>query len=318
VLVPRRDEILARTDPFDLAQAIDRYVSLLSGRRIKSLLLSARDRLGSYYRGEFVRLLSGRTGDIDRAGLAGVLHETWSDEELRSAFARLLKTNMRVIPVFGPAFCDGVLEYVPSDRTVAIGEERRGNGAAKAIAATGAAAALVLAGAAGEHYVVSARAQAAAPIAVFVTAPPQAPTMPPTHHYVVPVAAKRVLAISSPQPVAAPRAAPAAVAPSVAPAPAPLERPPKKQLPTPPPARGVATVAIPDPTATPEPSPLDVSDMPDAYSDATPLPQVTAPPADVPRKVRLVTPTPKPPHHKWLYRTIMHLDPFKPDPRSTP
>jgi hypothetical protein len=328
VLVPRLDEILARTDPFDLAQAIDRYVSLLSGRQIKSLLLSARDRLGAYYRGEFVRLLSGRGGEVDAPGLSKVLREPWSENDLRSAFARLLKTNLRAIPLFGPAFCDAVLAYVPTDRTVAIGEERRGNGTGKALVAGGVAAVLVLIGAAGEH-MVAVRTQPTPAPAAIVTVPAAAIAAPPRAH-VATTAAKRVIAISSPKDTPAPTAAPtpvltAAPTPVLTAAPAPLSQTvrhpaePRKQVPTPPPARGVATVAIPDPTATPEPTPLDVTDMPDSYTDATPLPQVTSPPADVPRRVRLVTPTPKPPpHHKWLYRSLMHLDPFKPHAAPTP
>lgn len=314
MLVPRRDEILARTDPFDLAQAIDRYVSLLSAGRIRSLLIGARERLGPYYRGEFLRLLLGRSGDADSLQFAKALREPHSDEELRAAFARLLKTNLRAIPVFGPAFCDGVLEYVPTDRAVAIGEERRG-GAGKAAAIMGAAAVLVLAGAAGEHFIVARSQPSPSPAAYSVVpAPPEAP--PPVHRHVATAASKqRIIAISSPEPTQPPSPAPTA-APTLAPTPAPTRV--STPLPTPPPARGVATVAIPDPTATPEPSPLDVTDMPDSYTDATPLPQVTVPGVQAPHAERLVTPTPKPVHHKWLYRSIMHLDPFKPHPRSTP
>jgi hypothetical protein len=323
VLVQRRDEVLARTDPFDLAQAVDRYVHTLSGDKIRALVFDARERMGSYYRSEFAQLLSGKpgVGGIDR--FSELLMQPWDDRALQAALTGLLKTNLRAIPMFGPAFCDGVLAQVPTDRAVAIGEERSGMLSRAAIFA-GIAAALVLAGAAGEHYMANARAQSATPAVIAEPVPLVTPSASPHP-------AKRVIAISSPVPARAPTPAPVPTAtqpptpvptvePTAAPTVMPTVEPTIKATPTasPPHAHGAATVVIPDPTPTPEPSALDVTDMPDSYTDATPLPQVTAPPAQVPGHVHLVTPTPKPVHHSWLHRTLMHLDPFKPNPRSTP
>ena len=324
MLVQRRDEVLARTDPFDLAQAVDRYVHTLSGDRIRALVFDARERMGMYYRGEFAQLLTGKPGGggIDR--FSEILLQEWKDGELQSALAGLLKTNLRAIPMFGPAFCDAVLAHVPTDRAVAIGEERSGVLPRAAVFA-GIAAALVVAGAAGEHYMSNARAQSATPavIAEPVPLPTLAATPRPAKHRVIAISSPVPARASTPAPVptATQAATPAATpAPTVEPTFAPTAQPTIKATPTasPPHARGIATVVIPDPTPTPEPSALDVTDMPDSYTDATPLPQVTAAPAQVPGRVHLVTPTPKPVHHSWLHRTIMHLDPFKPHPRSTP
>lgn len=325
MLVQRRDELLARADPFDLAQAVDRYVHTLRGRRIRTLMLDACERIGQYYRAEFVQLLSGLSGVGEPEQLAAILKRKWSDSELQAAFAGLLKSNLRAIPMFGGSFCDEVLAYVPTDRAVAIGEERN-TALPRAAIFAGVAAALVIAGAAGERYYANARAQSTTPAAV----------VEPITIATTPAPSKqRVIAVSTPIPIpsrstaptpsAAPTAAPTQ-APTAAPTQAPTAVPtqaatpapaPTKPRPTPPPARGVATVVIPDPTPSPEPSALDTTDMPDSYTDATPLPQVTAPQAEVPGRVHLVTPTPKP-HHGWLHNSIMHLDPFKPHPRSTP
>lgn len=329
----RRDEVLARTDPFDLAQAVDRYVHTLPGDRILRLLFDSRHRLSAYYRGEFAQYLTGTQGAMDAHDFAGILQRPWSDAALQSAFARLLKSNLRAIPVFGSTFCDDVLAYVPSDRAVGIGEERS-SAVPKVAVLAGVAAALVVGGAAAEHYVSSARAQSATPPVI----------AEPLPAYATPHPAKRVIAVSSPvarraptpapvptatqnptpPPTAAPTATPAATpvpspAPTLVATPTPAKpRAVNARPATPPPARGVATVVIPPPTPSPEPTALDVTDMPDSYTDATPLPQVTAPPPEVPRRVHLVTPTPKPVHHGWLHRTIMHLDPFKSNPRATP
>lgn len=324
MLVQRRDEVLARTDPFDLAQAVDRYVHTLSGEKIRALVFDARERMGTYYRSEFAQLLSGKAGAYGIDRFSEMLMQPWDDAAMQSALAGLLKTNLRAIPMFGPSFCDGVLAQVPTDRAVGIGEERNGLLPRAAIFA-GIAAALVVAGAAGEHYMANARAQSSTPAVI-------AQPMPIVTPSAVPHQAKRVIAISSPVPARAPTPAPVptptqaptpqptavpTAQPTLAPTPAPTRRTPRPTQ-SPPHARGVATVVIPDPTPTPEPSALDVTDMPDSYTDATPLPQVTAPPAQVPGRVHLVTPTPKPVHHSWLHNSIMHLDPFKPHPRSTP
>lgn len=305
----RRDEILARTDPFDLSQAIDRYVHTLSADRVRALVLNARERLGAYYRAEFARLLTGKAGAADAPQLAGLLHEPWSDEALQSALATLLKTNLRAIPIFGPAFCDAVLEEVPGDRTVAIGEERRPPG--RALAFAGIAAVLIVAGGVGEHFLTGRAAQPPPVVTYALPSPAASPTHRPAFS---PRHASRIAIAPQPSTPAPQTAAPVQVA---VPPPTAVPRP-TRRLPTPRPAQGVATVVIPQATATPEPSPLDVTDMPQSYTDATPLPQVSAPPADVPRRLRLVTPTPQPRRHHWLYRSIMHLDPFKPHPHSTP
>lgn len=329
MLVSRIDEVLAQTDPYELAQAVERYVGTLPGDRIIALLLDAQGRLGPQYRDQFLSFLGSGSDDF-----AAALAQPWSDPVLQHAFTRFLQSNLRAIPIFGTAFGMAVLARTPKDRAVAIGEERSNRGT-RAMILAGTALALVLAGAAGEHVIAGARSAAqtpepivAMPQAVSTPAPPSAaPSNPraasPKARVVaraatersVPEATVQPQATPAPSPVQAP--APAAQAPEPPPAAAVTQ---KKRLPTNPPAKPgpVVIVTAPPQTPSPQPSDLDVSDMPESYTDATPLPDqtpATAQPAA--RSVKLVTPTPAPKHHSWLHRTIMHLDPFKPNPRPT-
>ncbi len=339
VLVHRLDRVLARTDPFDLAQALERYVHALSAERIQSLVIDAASRMGAYYRAEFVRLLqedySGpRTAaqELDDRRFAQIVRESHGDEAFQRALARLLKSNLRAIPIFGPAFTAAILQYVPADRAVAIGEESR-SGNTRAALIGGIAVALVLAGAVGEHVISNARAQssassapqsAAIPAETYVTPSPP----PPANAHALVVAqpqerpAAKPVAPSAPQSTSpavstsapAPVAAPFSARPFVAFTKPPVARSAQR---TPPPAAGVATIAVPAATPTPQPTSLDVSDMPDAYTDATPLPAETAAPVAVPHKIALKTPTPKP-RKSWLKRQLKHViddvDPFQPHP----
>lgn len=319
MLVHRLDRVLARTDPFDLAQSLERYVQGMPADRIRALVLDARHRMGDYYRAEFVRLLREEESaprftakELNSKEFAQIVRDKHTPQALQRALARLLKSNLRAIPIFGSAFSEAVLEDVPSDRAVALGEEST-NAGMRAMVFGGLAVALVVAGAAGEHFIMNVRAQTAAsplpvlsaPIAISVTRPkvtrtPAPPTAPP------PTAPPRTPA--PPTPVAT-----SIVPPVVAPAPTPERTKPPRAQPSPPPARGVATIAIPTPTAAPtmDPSDLDTSDMPDAFTDATPLPPQTAPPAEAPHRVILNTPTPKPGPRGWIKRSLIHLDPFK-------
>lgn len=309
MLVSRIDRLLARTDPFDLAQAVERYVGTLPGDRIIALLLDAQVRLGAHYRAEFLRFLDPAADDF-----AATLAQPWSDRVLQSAFTRFLQSNLRAIPIFGTAFGMAVLERAPVERAIAIGEERS-SPATRAAVIAGSALALILAGAAGEHVIAGARsaAQTPEPVAAMMqpiyTPPPAAP------------AKKRVAATASPSPTPAPKPAPATIPPPPTPLPATAVPSPARAS-APPRAKSsnapVIVVTAPPQTPTPQPSDLDVSDMPESYSDATPLPEQTAAPAQTAqRSVKLVTPTPAPKHHSWLHRAVMHLDPFKPHPQPT-
>lgn len=333
MLVYRFDEILAKTDPFDLAQALDRSVRSMPAQRVRELILDAHERMGAYYRNELLRLLDEQhaipvhpPADPPREEFVHLVQDARDDAAVARAFSRLLKSNLRAIPIFGPAFAQAIMRHLPADRTVAIGEERSADPMRVATIA-GLALALVLAGAFGEHMVSTVRARAAATPLPDVTAPL---AVLPVRHLVQRTAASRP-APTTLAPAAAAPTAPAAertVAPPPAPQPQPLAitvvaRPtltPGSRTParvprvaaTLPPAQGVATVNVPEPTPTVEPSPIDVSDMPEAYTDATPLPKETPGPAVVPHRVALKTPPPKPKHKGWLQRTILHLDPFKP------
>lgn len=293
VPVHRLDEVLARTDPFDLAQAVDRHASELSAESIRGLLLRARPRMSAYYAREFAPL-----AEIEK------------EPALQAAFARLLKSNLRIIPLFGPAFCDALLANAPADRAVAIGEERpahRRRAAAMAVIAV----ALLLGGAAAERFVSAARAGADD---VTASMPPAAPALALR----TPRAARKRHTrriVRAPRRTAVPEIAQTA---SIAPAAPTFAPPPRRvhRVVRPAPvrvARGVAIVHIPQPAPQPVPNQtasLVVSDAPDAYSNATPLPLATARPAENPPGMRAATPPPK--KTSWLHRTIMHLDPFKP------
>ncbi len=309
----------------------------MSADRVRSVVIDARERMGAYYRAEFVRLLlddttAPRSGaqELDGREFVQIVRAPHSEGALKDAFARLLKSNLRAIPVFGPTFTNAVLQHVPADRSIDIGEESHG-GSARTVAIAIAAVALLLLGAAGERVFSSVRAQngasplpqAAMPIAGYATPLPreQKPTAALVKTLPPAAAAARV---ATPLPAPTGQTTPAAAAAPyverarVLAAPAPSVRRPARSTPTPQPAQGIATIAIPaaTPAPTTEPTSYDVSDMPDAYSDATPLPVVTAPPAAVPHKVVLKTPPPKP-KKSWLKRTLNHfidrMDPFKPE-----
>jgi hypothetical protein len=311
VLVSRIDRLLARTDPFDLAQAVERYVSSLSGTQVRTLLRATGPRLGSYYRDELARLAGAR--DFSTA------LEQSSDAHLHTALVQFLKSNLRAIPFFGTAFGLAVLKHAPVDRAVAIGEEHPNRGLRIAIIA-GAALALVAAGAAGERVAVGARA-AQTPPPLILAEPVAAPTAPPLHDERTPmkhaVARVEVKPSATPPETAAPSAPPsAAPAPTPSTGPAPTPSPERRLAVGPPPSgQGQAVVTVAPETPSPEPSDIDVEDMPESYSDATPLPQ-QSPATAQPQlhAIRVPTPKPSPKHHSWLHRTLMHLDPFKPNP----
>lgn len=315
--VTRIDRLLALTDPFDLSQAVERYVRTLPGDRVRALVTDAAPRLGSSYRAEFLRLL-GR--EHDEFSLA--VSES-GEAQLRETLAGFLKSNLRAIPIFGSPFGLAVLEHAPVERAVGIGEETPNRGMRAAIVA-GIAMVLMLLGAAGERLVVARSAPPSPePIAIAVPSP-QANASPQRAHSFVPV--HRTAARVTPVPATAPEqtAPPAQQVPSApesAPAvyAGPATAPPATAAPTIQPAhgKGVAVVTPPQPTPAPQQSDLDTTDMPESYSDATPIPEPSAAGVTV-GAVRVATPKPSPKHHSWLHRTIMHLDPFKPHPKSTP
>lgn len=295
------DRLLARTDPFDLSQAVERHVRSLSGDRIRALLRAAGPRLGDYYRDEFARLTGSR--DFEAA-----LASRRSDNALRAAFVKFLKSNLRAIPIFGSSFGMAVLEHTPLDRAVAIGEERS-NPFARAAVVGGAALALVVAGAAGEHVIAGARVAAQTPQPVIVE-PPAPLATPHTAPRVAvsanPAPTKRLVArtATSYVPTPVPQVVePAPPDPTPAPTPTPTPRS------TPPSGSGAAVVTAAPQTPTPEPSDIDTSDMPESYSDATPLPSQSPAEAEpVVHGIRVPTPKPSPKKPGWLHR----LNPFKP------
>jgi hypothetical protein len=308
VLVSRIDRLLARTDPFDLSQAVERHVRSLSGDRIRALLRAAEPRLGAYYRDEFARLTG--SGDFETA-------LSQRDAVLQTAFVKFLKSNLRAIPIFGSPFGLAVLEHAPLDRAVGIGEERASPLARGALVG-GAALALVLAGAAGEH-VVAARVAAQTPQPVVVV-PPATVGTPAPHPRVAaaspaptrPRAIARVSTSYVPTPVPTTVSEPMQPAASD-PAPAEATAPPPRPTPSPPSGVGVVEVTAAPQTPSPQPSDLDVTDMPESYSDATPLPQQSPATAQVPaRGIKVPTPKPSPKKRTWLHRALDHLNPFKP------
>lgn len=311
---PHFAKILARTDPFDLAQALERHVRSLSGEQVRTLIQDAAPRMNEGYRSEFLPLADER-----------------SDDRLRAAFARSLKSNLRAIPLFGPEFSQGVIANIPGDRTVGLGEERGYAPRLRPIVLGIIALVLLIGGAAAEHVLSSARSNADTPV-VLVTPEPAQPVATPAPVVAVhaaPSAPRREPSRRAAQQAPALAGAPSiAAAPGIAatpPAPAPVVRAGTRRMP--PPGRGVKTVIVrpPAPTPTPQPTPVDVSDMPRSYSDATPLPaSPTPPPAQVDTSVRVATPTPAP-NRYWLHqtmsgvgKTIGHLDPFKRHRAPTP
>jgi hypothetical protein len=295
VLVRRIDEILAQTDPFDLSQAVERYVRTLDGLRIRALLDEARDRMNDYYRGELLHLTDAQL----------------SDSQLQSSFVLFLKSNLRAIGLFGTAFSAGVLNECPKRSVVAIGEEPRGNGARNAVIAA-AALALIIIGAAGEHALSNARATAQTPESPPVPFPQAAVPVPPTE---APRRTPRIVAADPKRTVspAVATAAPAAVAPAPVRETIVVQPRPQPRSAQDPPEHGSSemTVMVVQHTATPEPTPLDVDDMPEAYSDSTPLPQQSAGQANPDTSPNVTIATPQPtskPAHGWF----KHLDPLRP------
>ena len=308
--MPRIDRLLALTDPLDLSQAVERYVHTLPAERVRALVSDAAPRMGTSYRAEFLRLL-GRPQDEFSLAVAQS-----SDAAIRGTLARFLKSNLRAIPIFGSPFGLAVLEHAPVERAVGIGEETPNRGLRSAIIA-GIAVVLMLLGAAGERLVV-ARSAPPSPEPVAVAMPsPQATPAPHASRRAVP--RRRTIAAATAQPVRPATSAPQQVQVQ---AQAPVYDNPAPQAPAatpqPPPGKGIAVVTAPRPTPRPSQSDLDTTDMPEAYSDATPLPEPSAVSVSVGSGVRVATPKPSPKHHGWLHRSLMHLDPFKPSPRSTP
>lgn len=322
--------ILARTDPFDLAQGVERYVRSLSGDQVRVVIRAARAHFNEAYRAEF-----------------SPLADQTDDERLKSAFAHALKSNLRAIPLFGPDFCEGVIAQVPGDRAIALGEEgyrfRQVRPAAFGIIAL----ALLIGSAAVEHVWSNARANAQAPVVlatpmpiVMATPVPVAaaapkPKPPPSRAPATSQPATPVRATPAPATPAAIAAAPAVEAPPVTAthAAAPVQRPrPHAARHTAPPGRGVKTIVLAGSTPSPsaEATPVDVTDMPSSYTDATPLPhEATAAPAQVNTNVDVPTPTPGP-NRYWLHSTVQgtlktlnNFNPFKhhhkgPDPTPSP
>lgn len=306
--------ILARTDPFDVAQALERHIRSLSGDQIRALIHGAAPRMNDWYRSEFLPLADGA-----------------DDERLRAAFAHSLKSNLRAIPLFGPEFCQGVIANIPGDRAVGLGEDVNAAMRLRPIAFAIIAVVLLIGGAAAEHVVSNARANAGTPV-VLVTPEPAASIATPAPVVAASATPKPAPKRSTPlratsQPAPAVAAAPAATAPAATPAPAPVVHRAARR--TPPPGRGVRTIVAREPTPTPQPTPVDVTDMPQSYSDATPLPADATPaPAQVNTSVRVPTPTPGP-NRYWLHstvtgvgKTIDRLNPFKhhnaPTPSASP
>jgi hypothetical protein len=298
--------ILGRTDPFDVAQGLERHIRMMQGAEIRMLIQAAAPRMNDWYRSEFLPLIN----EMD-------------EDRLRAAFAHSLKSNLRAIPLFGSNFCEGVIAKIPGDRTVGLGEEGRAF-RMRPVAFAVIALALLIGGAAAEHVFSNARANANTPVVLVTPAPaslatpvPMAAATPvpatpvPVKTQPVRRAARRAVSKPAPQPVAAPPPT-AAPAPVVAQAPVavpPVHRvftSPPRLVRTPPPGSGVKTIVAQEPRRTPVPeaTPVDTSDMPQAYSDATPLPANAPPPAaEVNTAVRVPTPTPEP-NHSWTHRLV--------------
>ncbi len=307
--VHRLDELLAQTDPFDLAQAIERYVCTLDGTTVRALLHEGIAKGGSYYSEE----------------LTQVLAKDKNDDVLTRAFVQFLKSNLRAVNLFGPAFASAVLDHCPAHRMVAIGEERRGLADRRTVLA-GAAAALLLLGAGAEHAISSARAAAQAPQPLpraAVVAAPQISQPPSTRQHrrisvSPPPARRRPMHVAvAPQPVQVPLETPqqpaGVPAATIQQAPAPARRIRQRRSKTPPPGAATLTVNAMAPPVV-NASPLDTQDMPNSYSDATPLPSASPQAAEVAGNVSVPTPSPSPgpKRHSWLHRTMMHFDPFQP------
>ncbi|HEY9180943.1 MAG TPA: hypothetical protein VIO32_09495 [Candidatus Baltobacteraceae bacterium] len=280
--------ILARTDPFDVAQALERFIRSLPAPHVREMIAAARPRMNDWYSAEFMPLLD----------------ET-NDERMKQAFAATLKSNLRAISLFGSAFCEGVIANIPADRAVGLGEERRSWPARRPAAIAAAAIAVLLGGAAIDHVVsiANATAQTPAVLSTPIAVLPHAVDVPRARH------ARTVkrrpsapvhLAVAAAAPVrsATVRYAPVQYAPvQTAPAPSAVRPAPA--------GSGEKTVVV---RQTPQPSPspqnVDVSDMPQSYSDATPLPNDQTPPqARVEAPLTVPTPTPAP-NRSWTHRIV--------------
>lgn len=312
--------ILARTDPFDVAQGVERHIRSLSGPELRAWIRAAEPRLNDWYRAEFLPLA-----------------DEPDEERLRSAFAHSLKSNLRAIPLFGPNFCEGVISKIPGDRTVGLGEEGFSGMRMRPVAYAIIAVALLIGGAAAQHVLSTARANANTPVVLLTPEPALAAATAKPH----------VIA-AAPRATTPPATAPPATAPPAPPQPAvhvaaapPVSAPVVRSRPaavrahastkgTPPPGRGALTVVdVPQRDPNAQATPVDTTDMPQAYSDATPLPaNATAAPAEVSTSVRVPTPTPAP-NRYWLHstirgtlRTLNNFNPFKhrsaPQPTSSP
>ncbi len=332
--------ILAQTDPFDLAQGVERYVRSLSGEQVRFLITAARPLMNDGYRAEFMPLL-----------------EEPDEERVRSGFAHSLKSNLRAITLFGPGFCQGVIAQLPGDRAVGLGEERRPVGRLRPAAFGIIALVLFFGGAAAQHAWNSARVAAQTrpdliapppdiayqtPVPAAAAAPTPRSTatpQPPAPSPMRTAAVRRTAAPDRTQSPAtqapAPRQEAVAVAPPVSRPAQPVAPPPRRPAPavrhTPPPGSGVKTIVAVQhtPAPSPEPTDVDVSDMPQAFTDATPLPRdETPPPAQVSTQTQVPTPTPGP-NRYWLHstikgtlKTIDRINPFKhhgaPDPSASP
>lgn len=301
--------ILARTDPFDVALGVERHIRSLSAKHVRDTIAGARERMNDWYRAEFLPLLDER-----------------DDDRLKRGFAQALKSNLRAIPLFGPAFCEGVISQTPGDRTVALGEEQRPWVRFRPLAFAAIALTLLFGGAAAEHVISNARAVSEGPVVTITPTPqpmqtgqpalavgspkaqpPVSSPRPPVQRVAqtVPHAAvTRTTATQAPAtqpPATQPPAQPAQTATPVS---RPADRPRVAVARTPPPGRGVKTVVAAPPTPAPSPSAVDTSDMPQAFTDATPLPKdETAPPAQVPAATGVPTPTPAP-NRSWTHRLV--------------
>ena len=291
--------ILARTDPFDVAQGLERYIRTLSVEQIHEIVSAARPRLNQWYSAEFLPLL-----DVP------------DEEHLKRAFIHSLKSNLRAIPFFGAAFCEGVIAQIPGDRAVGLGEETRTWPVVRPAAVAIAAAALLLGGATVHHLFSAASATAHAPvvlmtpeqaIAVSTAAPARSRSL--AHPLAkAPVAQRRTVAAI---PVTSAPAAPAPAAPDPAPvAAATVVSAPARSKPTVhatkslPAGGGVKTiVAQRTPPPQLKPGDVDTSDMPQAYTDATPLPSEAPPSARVVAPQSVPTPTPAP-NRSWTHRIV--------------
>lgn len=325
--------ILAQTDPFDVAQGLERYIRSLSGEQVRFVILAAGSHMNESYRDEFMPLL-----------------EQTDDAKLSAAFIQALKSNLRAIPLFGPTFCEGVIEHTPGDRAIALGEEGYRLPRVRPVAFAIIAIALLIGGAAAEHVWSNARANAQTPVvletpppivvpapvkvaraasppvrsAAPATRPPATPTPAPATPTPAPVTATPAPATATPAPAAA------APAPAAA-APAPARKPQRTRARrTPPAGHGVATIIAVQRTPAPSPQPTDVNvdDMPQSYTDATPLPRNEEPPTPRVAPASVATPTPAP-NRYWLHstvqgtlKTIDRLNPFKhhsaPSPSASP